>query len=304
MSRPTLTRDQILDAAWRTDQLPPYPGIVTEVEAELAKSEPSTAKVAAILEQDPALCAAVLRLANSAAQASRSETTNVGQAIVRLGLRQTRRVVLTAALVQRWPVHPAVDQRSFWSHCTSVAMTASEIGRYAKVSIPAETLEATFTAGILHDLGSLVLARTFPEAFAHLGALRTETCRSAVSLELEHWGIDHGEVGGIVACRWRLPDALFSAIAYHHRPWQAASDHRLLAQLVHVADFLCNCQGLNRAADEVPEDFDSSSWDSLGLQIEQAHGMFEDVLKQAEQSREWMAAMGRGDKDPPCKRNT
>lgn len=303
MAAPSLNRDQILDAVWRTEQLPPYPGIVAEVERELARPDPSPSRVAGILARDPALCAAVLRLANSAAHAARSETSNVGQAIVRLGLRQTRRVVLTAALVQRWPASHAINQRSFWNHSISVAFTASELGKHASVSIGVEVMEATFTAGILHDLGALVLARAFPVQCDQLAEYQQETGRSAVSLELEHWGIDHGEVGGIVACRWQLPDSLRDAVAFHHRPWQSSGDHRQLTQLVHVADFLCTCQGLNRAEDGLPEDFDNSAWDALGIQIEQAHSLFEGVLQQGERSKEWVAALNGGDQDGARRRN-
>jgi HD-like signal output (HDOD) protein len=304
MTTSPLNRDQILDAVWRTEQLPPYPGIVAEVERELAKPDPAPAKVAGILARDPALCAAILRLANSAAQAMRNEATNVSQAIVRLGLRQTRRVVLTAALVQRWPVHHAIDQRSFWSHSISVALTASELGKYTSIPLAPEAAEATFTAGVLHDLGALVLARAFPEQYATLTNARIETGRSAVMLELENWGIDHGEVGGIVACRWRLPDSIRDAVAFHHHPWQASSEHRILTQLVHVADFLCCCQGLNRADDAVPDDFDNTSWEALGLKVEQAHALFEGVLKQGEQSKEWISALNSGEKDRTWRRNT
>jgi len=292
MSNSSLTRDQILDAVWRTDQLPPYPGIIGEVERELSKPDPTTSRVSAILMRDPALSASVLRLANSAINAARNETTSIAQAVVRLGLRQTRKVMLTAALVQRWPASRAVDQRLFWSHSIAVALTASELGKSAKVAVPPDTIEATFTAGILHDLGAMLLARAFPEQYSILTELRIEQGRSAVSLELEHWGIDHGEVGGIVACRWRLPDALRDAVAFHHHPWQARQEHRLLTQLIHVADFLCSCQGFNRAEDGLPEEFDNASWDALGLQVEQAHELLEGVMRQGEQSKEWVSLLG------------
>lgn len=299
-----VTRERILDAIWHTDQLPPYPGIVAEVERELAKPEPSPARVAATLNRDPALCAAILRLANSAAVASRSEATTVAQGIVRLGLRQIRRVVLTAALVQRWPAHRAIDQKAFWNHSIAVALMASELPRFAASTIPPEVVEASFTAGVLHDLGAMVLARAFPENYAYLATIRQETGRSAVSLELEHWGIDHGEVGGIVACRWHLPEPLRDAVAFHHQPWHSRPEHRLLTQLIHVADFLCSCQGINRAETGIPDEFDNATWDSLGLRIEQAHALFEGVSKQGEQSREWVAALQTGEKDQTWKRNT
>jgi HD-like signal output (HDOD) protein len=304
MSTPPLTRDQILDAVWHTDQLPPYPGIIAEVERELAKTEPSPARIAAILSRDPALCASILRVANSAAQAARSEAATVAQAIVRLGLRQVRRVVLTAALVQRWPAQKGVDQRTFWNHSLAVALLGQELCRYTAVAIPTDVKEAIFTAGVLHDLGGMVLARAFPNQCAELNELRLQTGKSAVALELAHWGIDHGEVGGIVACRWHLPDALRDSVAFHHQPWQASREHRLLTQIIHVADFLCSCQGVNRAEAGIPDEFDNATWDELGLRIEQAHALFDSVNQEADTSRQWVAAMQGSEKEQAWRRNT
>jgi HD-like signal output (HDOD) protein len=304
MSSPQLTRDQILDAVWHTDQLPPYPGIVAEVERELAKTDPSPARIATILSRDPALCASILRVANSAAHAGRSEATTVAQAIVRLGLRQVRRVVLTAALVQRWPVQKGVDQRSFWNHSLAVAFMGQELCRFTSVVVPGDVKESIFTAGVLHDLGAMVLARTFPAQCAELNEMRAETGNSVVALELATWGIDHGEVGGIVACRWHLPDALRDSVAFHHQPWQASPDHRLLTQVIHVADFLCSCQGVNRSETSVPDEFDNATWDALGLRIEQAHNLFETVSRQADVSREWVAAIQGSEKEQSWRRST
>jgi HD-like signal output (HDOD) protein len=299
-----LTRDQILDAAWHTEHLPPYPGIVTEVERELSKPEPAPARVAAVLSRDPALCAAVLRMANSAAHASRSEATTIPAAIVRLGLRQTRRIVLSAALVQRWPAQYGINQKAFWSHSISVALMANELTKYTSVTVPPEIQDSTFTAGILHDLGALVLAKTFPDQYRALELLREQSGRSAVSLELEHFGIDHGEIGGVVACRWNIPDSLRDAVAFHHQPWQARREYRLLTQLIHVADFLCSCQGISRAEDGIPDDFDNSTWDALGLRIEQAHSLFESVNVQGEQSTNWVSALQGDERDQTWRRST
>jgi HD-like signal output (HDOD) protein len=236
-------------------------------------------------------------MANSAAQASRSEATTVASAIVRLGLRQTRRVVLSAAFVQRWPAQHGVDQKAFWHHSLSVALTASELPRFINKTIPMEAQEAAFTAGVLHDLGALVLAHSFPKQYLELARLREQTGRSTVSLELENWGIDHGEVGGVIACRWNIPDSLRDSVAFHHQPWQSRPEHRLLTELIHVSDFLCSCQGITRADTGIPDDFDNASWDDLGLTIEQAHALFEHVNKQSEQSRNWVTAIHVGEKD-------
>jgi HD-like signal output (HDOD) protein len=243
-------------------------------------------------------------MANSAAQASRSEATTVAAAIVRLGLKQTRRAVLSAALVQRWPAQRGVDQKAFWNHSISVAFMASELPKFADKSISAEVQDTAFTAGVLHDLGALVIARSFPEQYGRLVSLREQTGRSAVSLELEEWGIDHGEVGGVVACRWNIPNPLRESVAFHHQPWQASQEHRLLTQLIHVADFLCSCQGLSRAESGMPDDFDNVSWDDLGLRIEQAHALFDSVNKQGEQSVNWVTALQGEKKEATWRRST
>src|SRR5690349_4533645 len=98
----TLTRDLILDAADRTEHLPPLPRVVTEIERELSKDDPSPARVARIVEQDPALSAGVLRLANSALHARRAPVSDMVQAIGRLGLAETQRVVTAASVMGVW----------------------------------------------------------------------------------------------------------------------------------------------------------------------------------------------------------
>jgi HD-like signal output (HDOD) protein len=286
-----LTRQQIIEDVGKVKGLPPYPGVVTEVEAEFSKPEPSLQLAAAIIERDPALSAGILRLANSALRRGRSEISSVAQAAIRLGLRETRRVLLSAAFVQKWPKAPGIDQQAFWRHALTVGLTATRLSTHRTDAAPPGLEESCFAAGLLHDLGSLVLAHTYPEHYSQLLAQVAEGGTSLDALELSTWGIEHGEVGELLATRWQLPDPLRAAISCHHRPWLARKEHRILVYLVHVADFLSSCQGLGAGQDGWPQELDPVAWDTLGFKIEEVHSLFAGVTEQGDVSKDWIVAL-------------
>lgn len=286
-----LTRRRIIEDVGRVKGLPPYPGVVTQVEAEFSKPEPSLQRAAALIEQDPALSAGILRLANSALRRGRSEISSVSQATIRLGLRETRRVLLSAAFVQKWPRVPGIDQQAFWRHALTVGMTATRLAAHCSHAAPTGLEESCFAAGLLHDLGALVLAHTYPEPYSELLARVADSGTSLDALELAAWGIEHGEVGELLATQWQLPDPLRAVISCHHRPWLAREEHRTLVYLVHVADFLSSCQGLGTGQDGWPQDLDPAAWDALGLNLEEVPSLFADVTEQGNVSKEWVVAL-------------
>jgi len=287
-----LTREKIIEEVGRVKGLPAYPGLVAEVEREFQRAEPSLEAVAASISKDPALSAAILRIANSVLIRGRSEISSIFQAILRLGIRETRKVLLGAAFVSQWPKTPGIDQRRFWRHALTVGMTANQLGRFVRREIQREIYDTAFTAGLLHDLGSLVLARTFPLPYAELLQELDQSEVSLDALETARWGIEHGEVGELLAVRWQLPTDLRAAISCHHRPWMAPVEHKALVSLIHLADFLSTCQGLDSGQGGGPEELDPTVWDTLGLELEQVEELFAGVTQQGDISQQWVAAIG------------
>ena len=279
-----ITRKEILAALEGADQLPPFPDVVTRVEQELFRPDTSINRLVALLEQDMTLVAQLLRVANSAYYGSRTRITSVKGAAIRLGLRELQRIVYTAAFVGKCRQVGGTSAERFWGHSLAVGMAARAVCRFCKHPVTQETLEAAYVAGLLHDLGALALMHWFAEEFAETVVATRERGGTTSECEIARWGIDHGEVGGLLAERWHLPELVQLAIMYHHQPWLVDPRGRPVVRLVHIADFICNNQDFGRDETGLPSWFDAEAWDSLGLSIDDSQAIIAQVRIDGEQS--------------------
>ncbi|MGE5785912.1 MAG: HDOD domain-containing protein [Myxococcales bacterium] len=291
-SRKPLDRNTILTTVAQMGRLPVLPRAVMEIEKELARPNASAHKIAELVQLEPGVCAAVLRVANSALHAPRREIVNVMQAITQLGLNEVRKIVLVASLIRNCQSYSKMDLRRFWLHSVAVGLTAVEISRTARVPVEAELMDAAFAAGLLHDIGALVLHATFPEHAAAAQHDAEMQGRSLVEVEHERWSVDHGEVGAVLADHWNLPPLLHRAMVFHHRPWSADPDAHALVQIVHIADFFANNQGFGRSERITPTWFDDSSWYSLGMTFADVTPIVDHVADHCEHSQVWVESIG------------
>ena len=279
-----ITRKEILAALEETDQLPPFPDVVLHVEKELSRLDASIDRLVALLEQDMTLVAQMLRVANSAYYGGRTRIMSVRDAAIRLGLRELQRIVYTAAFVGRYRQVGGASAERFWGHSLAVGMAARAVCRFCKRPVSHEILDAAYVAGLLHDLGALALMHWFAEEFAETVAATREHGGTTSECELARWGMDHGEVGGLLAERWNLPELVRLAITYHHQPWLVDPRGRPVVRLVHIADFICTNQGFGRDETGLPSWFDAEAWDSLGLSIDDSQAIIAQVRVDGEQS--------------------
>jgi HD-like signal output (HDOD) protein len=287
-----LTREQIISAVEQTTSLPSFPEVVLRLQEELGKSEPSVLRIGQIVEQDPALSARFLKVANSAYYSRGQKTTSIQQAITRLGLAEARLLALATALVNQFGNFGGGNAQRFWGHSLAVALSVRIMVDLGKAEISKEAADSYFSGGLLHDLGVLVLFHIFPEEYAELTKEVQEKGGVPCDIEREYWGTDHGEVGGVLARLWKLPENICEAICHHHSPWAAAAEHRQLVQLVHLSDFVCNNQGFGRAESGFPEEFDQGAWEALGLDLEQVPEIIEKVQEEGQRSEVFLEAFG------------
>ena len=214
-------------------QLPVMPDQADELLRLARAGDADPREVLEIVERDPALAAMVLRLVNSAAFGLAHEVTDLHLAVVLLGLAQLRTLALAASMAALFA--PSDSTVESWHHAFATACATRAL---AQELLPAQA-EAAFTAGMLHDIGTLVIAG--PLAGAHPGTdpfagLRGDTRLAA---ESRLFGADHAEIGAALAERWQLPDHLVAAIAGHHNPPSLTMRTADLAALVYVAEVLC-----------------------------------------------------------------
>jgi HD-like signal output (HDOD) protein len=279
-----MNAQKIADAIATAKDLPSFPEVVLRLEAEMARPEPSFQTVGRLVHEDPALSARFLRIANSAFYSRGKAITDITQAVLRLGLAETRRLCLATAIISRFsePTSPKLDR--LWVHSMAVALASQVLSSVARKPPLVSTRESGFAAGLLHDIGILALEHLFPGEYDTVTAPALRTFRSTQEAERKAWGIGHPEIGEMLARRWELPEILCQAIAFHLSPLEAAPEYQELALLVHLADFVCVRGGYGRNESDVPEEVEGHAFDRFGIDVKEMSVIIEKVQEEGKRS--------------------
>lgn len=255
-----LTLDDIIA---RTGELPSVPTVAFEVMRETDRSESNAASVATKLHRDQALTSRVLRLANSSFYGLSRRVSDASEAVVVLGMRTVRSLSVLAGAYPMLSLHKncyGVEGNGLWEHSYAVATGAQILAARSRKAMD----DAAFTAGLLHNIGKLMLAAWLEQKWVGMATLAADESKSFDELERQIVGFDHADVGAHLAETWNLPPDIVSAIRFHHRPSECA-DARCLVACVHVADFLAMSLGFGLGADSMLYRFDESALDLLGV---------------------------------------
>ena len=228
--------DQMAQAA---SQLEPLPTSSTRLAALVCAGTPELGQVVEIVQFDEALTASLLRSANSSWSASRSEIKTVRDAVIRLGASPV--LALTLGMNVRRHLGDALPQYGMsegelWRHSVAASLAAELLAPRATHRPPPETA----TAALLHDVGKLVMARFLEPSLLEALHQLQEGGATRVDAEAAVLGIDHAELGGLIARSWALPDTLIRGIREHGRP-RPESD--VLVHAVYLADELAKAAG-------------------------------------------------------------
>ena len=232
---------------------------------ELMDSKHGTAEAMGdVISQDPNLTLRLLKIVNSAMYGFPAKIDTVSRAIAIIGSAELYNVVVAAKAVRCFSKIPAdlVNIDSFWQHSLYTGLIAKDIAKRCKILHP----ERLFIAGLLHDIGSLILFNAQPErARDMLDEIECDEYKLA-QLEKEAYGYDHADVGGELMRIWNLPEALQEATKYHHNPTMAKNAVFETAVL-HLADALANQTGMGTFGEEAPEEvfIDESIWSTLNI---------------------------------------
>jgi putative nucleotidyltransferase with HDIG domain len=263
-----------LDAATvarRVRDLPALPAALSEVLVALRSNALRTDRFAQLIEHDQALCGRTLRLANSAFYGLSGRVGSAHDAVQLLGLRTVANVMSAASLAGYAHVGRCAgfDFRVFWRHSMAVSIAAREIGMACGFDG-----DQACVAGLMHDAGYLAMAAYFPDSLS--SALDLSRGADCALIEAEHTvlGLDHTQVGSMVAQHWCLPPAIVEAIQFHHQPPAGAQPPAScwLIDTVHLADAMAHALDVARASDECVPVVSLDSWERLGIgRLDTAH---------------------------------
>ncbi len=241
-----------------TVDFPAAPEVVVQLARLLAEEWVTADQLGEVMALDAGISARVLRLANSVYFRG-TGIRSIEEAVLRVGVDGVRDVVFALSLVRAFrPLH--FDYRAFWRHGLAVAQAALVLQKRA-LNVPTPIPEL-YAAGLLHDIGMVVLDRTLGAGFGGILTKARETNRPLCEVERETLGTDHAEVGGRLLEVWRMPSVLSAAVGGHHDPLVQDSH---AGRFVHLADFVCNHHGVHHGTGWKPETTHSEVWDELGI---------------------------------------
>jgi putative nucleotidyltransferase with HDIG domain len=259
-------------------ELPSLPAVVMELLGSIDQENVDISVLARKVSLDQALTAKTLRLANATGSSLQVRVTTIQQAITYLGFQATRNLITAAAVTGCFPAGqcPGFDHRAFWHHSIATAACARVLARRMRLN-----QDFAFTAGLLHDIGRLVLVTGYPERYSAVLAARQRDDRPLLDVEREMLGVDHVMAGVALAEHWQFSDTMHHAIAWHHEPEGPGAG--FLATIVHVANAIVHALDLARDNDELVPPVSMVAWTALGLSQEAYLHVFRETEMQFEE---------------------
>lgn len=199
-------------APWALRLVPPFPSVAQRILALVGRDDVSIDEISALVRMDPSFSAELLRFANSALFNVRREVSSLSHAMMILGLDRVT-AIATFVVMNRMVTSslkvPAL--RKVWLHSLVTAFLAEEAARVARVA-----QDTAYTAGLLHNLGTLGLMSAYPDEYARMLQVSDDWGFDLLATERDLFDIDHCAAGAYLAQQWDFPDELTAAIATHH----------------------------------------------------------------------------------------
>ncbi|VAX14500.1 hypothetical protein MNBD_GAMMA24-878 [hydrothermal vent metagenome] len=245
-----------------TLQVASLPTIYTKIDDALNSANCSNQHLVNILSEDTALSARLLRLANSAMFNFPSKIDSVSNAITIIGTQQLRALVLASSVMILFKDIPEelINMEMFWRHSIACAVSARIIASLRR----AANVEYFFLAGLLHDIGRLILFKETPSEISQAMQQAKQTQQLLYKVEKEILGFDHAKLGGMLLKEWKLPVHLVDSTTFHHHP-RRSSDFKDEVAVIHLADIIANSLQLGSSGEHLVPALDSQAWDRIGL---------------------------------------
>jgi HD-like signal output (HDOD) protein len=220
--------------------------------SELVRSESSlNSQIADIIRRDPSLSARLLRMANSVYFGLSTRLNNIEEAVFFLGLRQIRELSLATPVIEeldQFQLNASLPWKQLWSHSIGTAVLTREILASTSLHIDDDT---DYLVGLLHNIGKVVMAYSFPDELKALMAMPVNDPVEACQRERELIGWDHARIGARYIERHKLADEIVVAVLHHPEPGLAPR-HKLFPAAVQIADYLVRHTGISGGFEKLP----------------------------------------------------
>ena len=255
------------------------PKIYFQLQEALNDPDKTFQDIGDIISYDPALTARLLKIVNSPFFGFPSEIETISHAISIIGMNQLTDLALATLVIYQFRGIPnsLFNMHKFWQHSMACGVAARSIAEFRGE----KNVERFYLAGILHDIGQLVILKKEPALARDAFFRSTEQQENIYQSERELMGFDHADVGGELLKAWELPPRLVEAVAFHHQP-QAAKRYPFEAAVIHTSDYIVHVLKVGSDAEFSEPQLYSKSWDIIRLDADDFEFMKDKVKRQYE----------------------
>jgi putative nucleotidyltransferase with HDIG domain len=277
--------------------LPTLPTVVSKMIDLVDSPRTSASMLARLISSDQALTAKVLKLANSAYYGYPREISTVNMAIVVLGFNAVKEMGLSLSVFdvfKKTASSALFDVVRFWEHSVGCGVASRMLARNFRPAIAGEA----FVAGLLHDVGKVILKQYFDAELARIIELQKEKGVSLEEAEASVIETSHCQVGSWLAEKWNLPKVICETILHHHNAWEATMESEFIA-CVQLADFLCHMSKTGQSGRLAAPILDARFWgifQNAGIAIDETFlpSLQTEFLLEFDKSETFLAMVGKG----------
>ena len=269
---PPITLEMLID---RTSTVYSLPLFYDRLNEAINHPRTSVSDIARIITEDQGLTARLLRLANSPLFGWFGKVDSINRAVTIIGTQQLRDLALAASVMGVFKGIPPelMDMSGFWRHSIACGIVARTLAVWRRDT----NVERFFVAGMLHDVGQVIMAAAVPDLVREM----LEECREMKELyfdvERKRLAFDHADAGGALLKAWKIPANIIDPVEFHHRPGRA-EQYPLETGIIHLSDIICQAMEYGRTGEWCVPPLDTEAWERLDA----LPSMLGAVLKQAE----------------------
>ncbi len=260
-----MERLEVREFLKKIEKLPTLPGIAMKIIQTANNPKSAADDLSRIILSDLSLSAKVLKMVNSAYYGIRNKVASVKQAIVILGFNTIKSLALSTAIMDKFGTTGSIDgfsRGAFWKHSLGVGITNRILAK--RIVKQKDMEENYFMAGLLHDIGKVILDEYFHDDFLNVINHMKVTGKSFYRAEMDVNGLSHAEIGGMLAGQWQLPEELVAAIRFHHTP-ENRTEHATLICATHFSNILAKTKNFGSGGDNDISELVESCINALGL---------------------------------------
>jgi putative nucleotidyltransferase with HDIG domain len=233
----------------------------------LSEEEPDVHRISLVISDDPSLTSMLLKVSNSVFYGARREITTVQEAVVRLGLKEVRKLVVDISMVNYVSDLPEglLDPLQYWQHSIGVAICIEVLHDLIDYNVP--NGPQAHVVGLLHDIGRMITSTYLREAHENLPEDPDEwgADENIIEIERERLGIDHAQIGAAVLEHWGLPMKIVNCVRFHHEPEVSPKEQRMDTYLLALADQICRRMRIGNVGEGLNPGIKVDLWKKVGL---------------------------------------